>query len=74
MSPVNDFFGHFHYRITKLTQLPSKVIQGGEWMQVRGRLVSSRFNDFGLIWGDRRLDKINKYVNNLLAYTAHTYS
>ena len=23
------------YRITKLTQLPEIVIQGGEWMQVR---------------------------------------
>ena len=30
----NEFFSRL-YRITKLTQLPERVIQGGEWMQVR---------------------------------------
>lgn len=57
----------FFYRIQKLTQLPRKVIQAGEWMQVSKHLLESYSDDVADICtsSNEAESKVNLFFNTI---------
>ena len=57
----------FFYRIQKLTQLPRKVIQAGEWMQVSKHLLESYSDDVADICTSsyEAESKVNLFFNTI---------